>query len=63
MRRGVAVGAVGARTLRAVGKLLAARGFRAESREPDGDDPLGGVIDVATPAGLVQIDSLKSQYP
>jgi len=32
-------------------------------REPDGDDPLGGVIDVRGPFGLVQIVSFADRFP
>ncbi|MFM8494869.1 MAG: hypothetical protein ACKOEM_05005, partial [Planctomycetia bacterium] len=34
---------------------LRTMGFDVELREPDGEDPLGGVIDVSGPFGLVQI--------
>lgn len=43
-------------TLRAVRDELLSRGYGVELREPDGDDPLGGTIDVvAEPGGLVQV--------
>lgn len=38
-------------TLRAVRDELQHRGYEAELREPDGDDPLGGTIDVAAESG------------
>jgi len=37
--------------------------FTAELSEPDGDDPLGGVIDVSGPFGLVQIVSFGDRFP
>ena len=38
-------------------------GFAAVLREPDGDDPLGGVVDVTGPFGLVQIVSYADRFP
>jgi len=38
-------------------------GFTAELREPHGDDPLGGVIDVSGPFGLVQIVNFGDRFP
>ena len=37
--------------------------FTAELREPDGDDPLGGVIDISGPFGLVQVVSFGGRFP
>ncbi len=51
------------RTLRGVARLLVDRGFRAGLREPDVDDPHGGVIDVLVPSGLVQIISYADRFP
>lgn len=42
---------------------LRAEGFRAEFHEPDGQDPLGGVIDVSGPFGLIQIISFEDRFP
>ena len=43
-------------TMRAVSDELQRQGYEAELREPDGDDPLGGTIDVAAESGgLVQV--------
>ncbi len=42
---------------------LRAEGFTSEFREPDGNDPLGGVIDVTGPFGLVQIISYADRFP
>jgi hypothetical protein len=50
-------------SLRAVVESLKGRGFEAVLREPDGDDPLGGVIDVTGPFGLVQIISYADRFP
>jgi hypothetical protein len=50
-------------TLRAVVATLRAAGFEAELREPDEADPLGGVIDVTGPFGLVQIISYAGRFP
>jgi len=46
---------------------LAARlqknGYEVELRVPDAEDPLGGVLDVHTPAGLIQIISFAQRFP
>lgn len=42
---------------------LRAEGYQAEFHEPDGDDPLGGVIDVSGSFGLVQIISFDDRFP
>jgi hypothetical protein len=49
--------------LRAVVKSLRDEGLEAELREPDGEDPLGGVIDVSGGFGLVQIVSFSGRFP
>lgn len=49
--------------LRAVVKSLREAGFTAELREPDGSDPLGGVIDVTGSFGLLQIISFADRFP
>ncbi len=36
-------------------EVIRTAGFEVELREPDGQDPLGGVVDVRGPYGLVQI--------
>ena len=51
------------RTLRAVVSSLHEAGLEAELREPDGEDPLGGVIDVSGSFGLVQIVSFSGRFP
>jgi hypothetical protein len=50
-------------TLRAVVESLRQAGFTAEMREPDADDPLGGVIDVTGPFGLLQIVNYADRFP
>jgi hypothetical protein len=50
-------------TMRAMAKSLREAGFAAELREPDGADPLGGVIDVTGPFGLLQIISFADRFP
>ena len=47
---------------RAVDSLIDA-GFAAELREPDADDPLGGVIDVSGSFGLLQIINFGGRFP
>jgi|688.fasta_scaffold380934_2 hypothetical protein len=50
-------------TLRRVAETLRSAGFDVELREPDGQDPLGGVIDVRGPFGLVQIVNYGGRFP
>lgn len=50
-------------TLRAVVASLHEAGLEAELREPYGQDPLGGVIDVSGGFGLVQIVSFSGRFP
>src|SRR5690606_6199820 len=38
-------------------------GFQVDFREPDAEDPLGGVIDVRGPFGLVQIVNFENRFP
>ncbi len=52
--------------LRKMRTLVAAfrqAGFKAELREPDADDPLGGVIDVVGSSGLLQVISYAERFP
>lgn len=49
--------------MQAVLASLRKSGYMAEFREPDGDDPLGGVIDVSGPFGLIQIISFENRFP
>lgn len=50
-------------TLRAVAESLRETGFAVELREPDSSDPLGGVLDVTGPFGLVQVISFSGRLP
>ena len=50
-------------TLRAVVTSLRQAGLDVELREPEGADPLGGVIDVSGNFGLVQIISFAGRFP
>lgn len=49
--------------LRALAQSLASAGFAAVLHEPDADDPLGGVIDVAGDFGLVQLVNFGNRFP
>jgi len=51
------------RTLRRVALALRTAGFEVGLREPDGEDPLGGVVDVRGPFGLVQIVNYGGRFP
>jgi hypothetical protein len=50
-------------TMRALTESLRHAGYAAELREPDGADPLGGVIDVSGPFGHLQIISYAGRFP
>lgn len=50
-------------TMRVIARSLRQAGFEAELREPDGDDPLAGVIDVSGAFGLLQIISYDNRFP
>jgi hypothetical protein len=50
-------------TLRMLTAAIRQAGFAAELREPDSDDPLGGVIDVSGSFGLLQIISYADRFP
>ena len=49
--------------LREVTQSLQEAGYHADLREPDGDDPLGGVIDVHGDFGSLQIVSFAGRFP
>jgi hypothetical protein len=49
--------------MRAIAESLRAAGYDVELREPDGNDPLGGVIDVSGSFGLLQIISYADRFP
>ena len=42
---------------------LRAAGFDVVCREPNGQDPLGGVIDVSGPFGLIQLVNFGERFP
>jgi len=42
---------------------LRAEGFDAEFHQPNAEDPLGGVIDVSGPFGLVQLINFEDRFP
>jgi hypothetical protein len=50
-------------TLRAIADSLRRAGYAVELREPDATDPLGGVLDVSGPFGLVQVVSFAGRFP
>lgn len=50
-------------TLGKVGEALARAGYDIELRQPDANDPLGGVLDVRGTAGLVQIVNFGDRFP
>jgi len=49
--------------LRELALALQAKGYDVALREPDTQDPLGGVLDVAGPFGLVQLISYADRFP
>jgi hypothetical protein len=49
--------------MRALAAALRVEGFAVEFHEPDGDNPLGGVIDVSGTFGLVQVVSFGGRFP
>lgn len=50
-------------SLRQAADALRMAGFEVELREPDGQDPLGSVVDVRGPFGLVQIVNYGGRFP
>jgi hypothetical protein len=51
------------RQMRRLVKKLESKGYHAVFYEPDGDDPLGGVIDITGEFGIVQIVSFEDRFP
>jgi len=49
--------------MRALVESLRSEGYEAELHEPDGDDPLGGVVNVSGRFGLVQVVSFADRFP
>ena len=54
---------VSVRDLAVLAGAIRTAGFEVALRAPDGDDPLGGVIDVSGPFGLVQIVNFGERFP
>ena len=50
-------------TLSRIAEALRTAGFEVQLREPNGEDPLGGVVDVRGPFGLVQIVNYGGRFP
>lgn len=51
------------RQMRSIAETLRSEGYDVVFHEPDAQDPLGGVIDVSGPFGLVQIISFEDRFP
>lgn len=49
--------------MRMLADVLRSEGYDIVFHEPDGDDPLGGVIDVSGSFGLVQVVSFADRFP
>jgi hypothetical protein len=49
--------------LRELTRALSAAGYRTVLGEPDANDPLGGVIDIEGPFGVMQIISYAGRFP
>jgi hypothetical protein len=49
--------------MRALTAALRDEGFVVDFHEPDGEDPLGGVIDVSGTFGLIQVVSFANRFP
>ena len=54
---------IAVRDLARVASNLQATGYEVVCREPDGQDPLGGVIDVSGNFGLVQVVNFGERFP
>ncbi len=50
-------------TLHLVARSLREAGYEVALREPDAADPLGGVIDVTGPFGMVQVVNYGGRFP
>lgn len=49
--------------MRGLVEVLRGAGYAVELHEPDGEDPLGGVIDISGDFGLVQIVNFGNRFP
>lgn len=54
---------VAVRDMKGLEERLRTEGYLTVLHEPDGDDPLGGVIDVCGPHGLIQIVNFGDRFP
>jgi hypothetical protein len=54
---------VAIRDFRHLAERLRDAGYDVAFREPDGDDPRGGVMDVSGPFGLVQVVNFGERFP
>lgn len=50
-------------TMRAIADSLRAKGYEVEFHQPDAEDPLGGVLNISGPFGLVQVVSFADRFP
>ena len=51
------------REMKGLDERLRSEGYVTVLHEPDGDDPLGGVIDISGPNGLIQIVNFGDRFP
>ena len=49
--------------MRELADVLAQAGYSVELREPDADDPLGGVLDILGEFGQIQVVSFAERFP
>jgi len=49
--------------MKTLAATLGAEGYALELRKPDAGDPLGGVLDIHGPSGLIQIISFAGTFP
>jgi hypothetical protein len=49
--------------MKEIEERLRSEGYTTVLHEPDGDDPLGGVIDISGPDGLIQIVNFGDRFP
>jgi predicted nucleotidyltransferase len=56
-------GVVNLDALRKLKETLEKEGYMVTLREPDGQDPLGGVLDIEHSSGMIQIVSFAERFP
>lgn len=54
---------VAVKDMKGLEECLRSEGYETCLHEPDADDPLGGVIDVYGPSGLIQIVNFGERFP